>query len=318
MADFTGSKCAVCDEHFKDGDDIVVCPDCGTPYHRECWKKEGHCIKQELHGIEESVTEEVLPEADLRCPNCGALNLRGAFFCSSCGKPFNDENSGRIVIGGETEGMGPFNPLFALNFGDPLCGFPKEETFEDVSIADVADYVKTNKFYFLPQFKRFKETGRKISWNLSAMLFPSYYYAYRKMYGYMIIIAVMNFIFMLPNLIWYFSGDSMAASVFHEFASQFNVNGTNFQTLWDMAGWLSLIFQFMAGIFANWLYYRHTIRKIKSIRKKHEGFEEEGLETAEEEIKRKGGVNLPLTAVIFGLSMLFSAFIYYPMLMQMQ
>lgn len=319
MSDFTGFKCAVCDEHFKDGDDIVVCPDCGTPYHRECWKNEGQCIKQELHGKAESAPEEVLPEADLRCPNCGAFNLRGAFFCSSCGKPFNGENPEVTVIGGNgTEGMGPFNPVFALNFGDPLCGFPKDETFEDVSVSDVAAYVKTNKFYFLPLFKMFKETGRKITWNLSAILFTPYYFAYRKMYGLMALAVFMNLMFIIPELILIFSGDAMAGSVLHEFALQFNVSGTYFQTLWEATGWLSLVFQFAAGMFANWLYYRHTIKKIKFIRDKHEGLEEEGLETAEEEIKRKGGVNMPLAAVLLGVSMLYSAAFYYPMLMQMK
>ena len=49
MATYTGAKCKVCQEPFKDGDDIVVCPDCGTPYHRECYKKAGKCINDELH-----------------------------------------------------------------------------------------------------------------------------------------------------------------------------------------------------------------------------------------------------------------------------
>ena len=43
MANYTG-KCFSCGEVFKDGDDIVVCPECGTPYHRECYLKEGKCI----------------------------------------------------------------------------------------------------------------------------------------------------------------------------------------------------------------------------------------------------------------------------------
>ena len=25
-------------------DDIVVCPDCGAPYHRDCYEKLGRCI----------------------------------------------------------------------------------------------------------------------------------------------------------------------------------------------------------------------------------------------------------------------------------
>ena len=31
MALYIGNTCPVCGEKFKDDDDVVVCPDCGTP-----------------------------------------------------------------------------------------------------------------------------------------------------------------------------------------------------------------------------------------------------------------------------------------------
>ena len=34
MADYKNKKCVVCKELFSDYDDIVVCPECGAPYHR--------------------------------------------------------------------------------------------------------------------------------------------------------------------------------------------------------------------------------------------------------------------------------------------
>ena len=47
MADYKGNTCPVCKQKFKEADDIVVCPDCGTPYHRECWKRSvSACIRQ--------------------------------------------------------------------------------------------------------------------------------------------------------------------------------------------------------------------------------------------------------------------------------
>ena len=30
--DFYKYKCPVCNKQFKEGDDIVVCPECGTPH----------------------------------------------------------------------------------------------------------------------------------------------------------------------------------------------------------------------------------------------------------------------------------------------
>lgn len=51
---FIGQQCASCHTLFNKNDDIVVCPECGTPYHRECYKNEGKCVNVELHekGLE--------------------------------------------------------------------------------------------------------------------------------------------------------------------------------------------------------------------------------------------------------------------------
>lgn len=42
--------CQVCKKPFVQGDDIVICPSCGAPYHRECYKKEGHCVYDAKHA----------------------------------------------------------------------------------------------------------------------------------------------------------------------------------------------------------------------------------------------------------------------------
>ena len=82
MALYIGNTCPVCGEKFKDGDDAVLCPDCGTPYHRECWQKPGGC----LHQAEHAAGFEWQPEPaggsadaeDAVCPNCGTHNAPSA------------------------------------------------------------------------------------------------------------------------------------------------------------------------------------------------------------------------------------------------
>ena len=61
--EFTEYKCPVCDKQFKKGDDVVVCPECGTPHHRECYEKEGHCHFADKHGADFSFEKEQLEEA---------------------------------------------------------------------------------------------------------------------------------------------------------------------------------------------------------------------------------------------------------------
>ena len=47
--EFTQYKCPVCNEQFKSGDDIVVCPECGTPHHRVCYLAKNKCAFEALH-----------------------------------------------------------------------------------------------------------------------------------------------------------------------------------------------------------------------------------------------------------------------------
>ena len=45
----TGDPCFACGKKIMEDDDVVVCPECGTPYHRSCWEKNGKCINIWLH-----------------------------------------------------------------------------------------------------------------------------------------------------------------------------------------------------------------------------------------------------------------------------
>ena len=92
MARYTGNHCPVCEQAFTDDDDIVVCPDCGTPYHRACWQKVGVCMHQSEHAAGFEWKPEFGPEAEAAahaaiCPNCGTYNEPGAARCSHCGVP---------------------------------------------------------------------------------------------------------------------------------------------------------------------------------------------------------------------------------------
>ncbi|MCL1831829.1 MAG: hypothetical protein FWG45_02825 [Oscillospiraceae bacterium] len=60
MSKFAGVKCAACVEVFKDGDDVVVCPDCGTPHHRDCYAQNGGCVHIENHERMEVLERAVL------------------------------------------------------------------------------------------------------------------------------------------------------------------------------------------------------------------------------------------------------------------
>ena len=97
MADYTGCKCPVCQQPFSDGDDVVVCPECGAPYHRACYQKNAGCLFADRHapGFEWKPAPGEMPnretasasQDEIACPACGAMNPAGGLFCESCGAP---------------------------------------------------------------------------------------------------------------------------------------------------------------------------------------------------------------------------------------
>ena len=50
MPKYYGCPCEGCGRPLALTDDIVVCPDCGAPYHRSCYEKMGLCIHAPAHG----------------------------------------------------------------------------------------------------------------------------------------------------------------------------------------------------------------------------------------------------------------------------
>lgn len=100
---YENNICDGCKKRFADGDDIVVCPFCGTPQHRECYEKNNECVNAALHEsgfswqgevstplskeIEKKEAEKKSEEA-LVCPSCGHENPPGSPFCEACGQKF--------------------------------------------------------------------------------------------------------------------------------------------------------------------------------------------------------------------------------------
>ena len=61
MPKYYGCPCEGCGRPLALTDDIVVCPDCGAPYHRECYEKLGRCIHTPAHGAARDETLSPAP-----------------------------------------------------------------------------------------------------------------------------------------------------------------------------------------------------------------------------------------------------------------
>lgn len=202
--DYTGLKCPVCGKTFTANDDIVVCPDCGAPYHRECYAKVGKCVFADRHGTPDAwkrPPEEPGPESQpgQRCPRCGSQNAPGALFCAHCGQPLAEnqqdfhgfpQNNGFPFAGGPQNGP-PFPPYQQPQQNgapgqipflfDPLGGVNPNEPIEDVPAGDAAKLVQNNTQYYLPVFMNLTHFHRN-RFNFGAFLFSAGWLLYRKMY----------------------------------------------------------------------------------------------------------------------------------------
>ncbi len=92
--DLSFSRCPVCGKEFLPGEDVVTCPDCGTPHHRECYNKLGHCANAHRHGegfVWQPERPAGEPEAPGRqCAVCGSPLDPDAQYCNACGSPAID------------------------------------------------------------------------------------------------------------------------------------------------------------------------------------------------------------------------------------
>ncbi len=190
---YQNRECPVCKKKFEEGDDIVTCPECGTPHHRECYKKTGHCINEELHAsgysynrnVQQSTPEnntsqniehyyipsEAQNENKLKtvvCPNCKNEVSADSPFCSVCGAHLPSSQP-------------TFQPMPPFSFPHAQEIFPEGE-IDGEKASDAACVVGVNARRFIPLFLKKAKSNRKIGWNWSAFIFGEYYFFFRKMF----------------------------------------------------------------------------------------------------------------------------------------
>ncbi len=196
---YTGETCPICHAVFTEDDDIVVCPDCGTPHHRKCYLQNKTCAYAERHtdGFAWAPAERTqdadthIPPtntgADQRppddghrilfCPQCGAQNAAEEPVCTQCGaRLYNMQNQ-------------PYTPQIQLPDMTARPYFvkgaviPPTETIDGNTVGDTAEYIQSNAARYIPKFYKMEKTGGKVSWNWAAFFFSPYWFFYRKLYA---------------------------------------------------------------------------------------------------------------------------------------
>lgn len=312
--DYIGNKCPVCQKYFHADDDIVVCPECGTPHHRECYEQLGHCCHIDLHaqGYEYSDESEERSDGVRRCPSCGQENEPDSFFCRHCGAPLDgnaqrQQNAqqqrpfGAAPFGQGTQGQDAYQN--GMPFLDPLGGVPGDmDLGEGVSAGEAAKYVKQNTPYFIRVFSNIKNFN-KSKFNFAAAIFSGGYFLYRKMYKVGAILTALQFLLMgFDSYISLFGTRYMSASFATAYSKALSfgdvMNALSQATSTDvLLVYLPLFLEIariammiVIGFCFNRMYLNHCKKQIVLIKEKAK----ESGENAETQLQTKGGVNIGL------------------------
>lgn len=276
---FRGIQCPVCHHTFEDGDDVVVCPECGTPHHRDCWNASGHCANAEKHGTPFEFPHAEEPEKEppkepsrpsfgayrrpIRCPDCGAENEPMSDRCSVCGA--------RLRRSTDNARPYDFDPRkLNTDIVPPnvmVDGIPAEES---------AAFIGPNCTRYVFNFMQMERNDAKIGWNWCAALFGPLWCFYRKLYKVGLVYILLS---LLVSIITLPSGYGAFMTDLIRNTAQFSDPSTLYEYIMENApvtsAWqdiLSFVFRtgsmLVLGFFGDTFYKRKTKASILACRRK--------------------------------------------------
>lgn len=301
--DFYNKKCSYCEEKFRDDPDIVVCPKCGNPYHRNCFEKLGHCPHIKSKYVAKN-SENDTQENFKICYKCGHKNSESAIFCEKCGKEFfKIDNTRRFnKAQNQNDKNGYFFSPFIHGF---FSGIDKNSTVGDTRIEDICDYVQSNVPYYLYVFNRL-DKQKLNKFNFSAFLFTGGWLLYRKKY---LLGSIITFIVALSSIvttyIFYFCYNdilkeiSSIAGIDYTLINNSIIFYSSLMQLDPLKIFLfvlpyvliiiNYIIRFVLGFNANKIYFKQVRKNIKKIKIASNSSKE-----YKDRLKTEGGVNVPL------------------------
>ena len=315
MAEYLHLSCPVCSKEFDENSDVVVCPVCGTPHHRECYKSIGRCANIDWHAenksfdaelaraeaegkksrqaVEDEKPQENSDSEGVACRRCGHKNSEGTVFCNNCGFPVSSGFG--TGPSGEQSQKG-----FSVSFG-PMQFTPPDpnEDFDGVEGWKMAAVVRENQFSFMPKFMAFKNGKSKVSFNFFACFLSPYYFFYRKMYLWGILGLLVDLLCSIPNILYMMTNQYLSKAL--DVTVTWGLDLTKPQlstllTLYYIASLVSLAAQILSGVFANYLYYKKCNKTAKLLSEKATT-KDEFLALAD----KKGGVNRVIIIVFISL-----------------
>ena len=303
-----GEICPVCKAYLFNDDDVVFCPTCGAPHHRDCYASIGHCGMEEFHGTENQYSPKSedgdSPNSEFneservtsRCPRCGRESEGQALFCPYCGCDMTGKDS-------------PVPPAYAGMYLDPYGGLPRDGSVkvDGEKLEDVKHFVYSNTQRYLPVFVKLTKKNRA-GWNWAAFILPHCWLFFRKQYTAGVVAVVLMLVSALCSISLSSELSALMSSVIPENNTQLlqqlmtyrPQTGIVSQILWITGELLRLGVMVFFGIFGDWFYRSHVVSKIREINANDEIVEKN------QELMSKGGIS------VWGFMLSYVATVYIP------
>lgn len=162
MSLYTGCKCDACQNIFKKDDDVIVCPICGTPHHRLCYKNLNNCVHADKHESDYS-----WESADFKGFNEDTNNYQNTNSYSGSYTSYDDTN---IITDGVTS-------------------------------EDLKNYFGEANGYKFTRIFSFINKTRMRKFSIAAFVFGPYYYIFRKMTKKGLILLAIHLALLAPTFI---------------------------------------------------------------------------------------------------------------------
>ncbi len=303
-----GLSCVRCKAYLFSEDDIVYCPICGAPHHRDCYEVLGHCALEQLHGTDMQYSREKAQEnIDIIEHKAQKTDIsykdedESISTCSMCGTKY--ESIFRRCPKCGTPDFSKINSFAAFDF---LGGVAPDQIIEDdITADDIKRFVATNTHRYVPKFASINNK-KKVSWNWMAFLFPSGWMLSRKMYKGGIIAGVLQSVITLlsypfQRVILSSGFDAQnAVSSLEAFNILFESTpkiGIAILALAFISSVLMLLLRVIFALYGDYFYKNYVISSIKKIRLESEDMAED--------YRKKGGVSL----ILFFLGLMLTQYI---------
>ena len=331
--DFYNHSCPVCDKPFQKDSDIVVCPECGAPHHRECYEELTHCFFEDRHkdGFDykteysgrsaDSETKQTNYTDIVSCNNCGTFNVASNKNCSACGEPLEQSGNRRQSYDRHTEeSTPPYGAGANPQSGQTFSGFPYDamgglksdsDLGNGVTVGEAAKFVKNTSPFYTRLFNQIKTFGRS-RFSFVGFIFHGGWLLYRKMYKIGTIITALMALLIISQLVvvtYYsdminnlykategmsFFASSDAFGNLKEFVSSLDVEETTAFIIYAISSTGQIVVRILCGLCGNRWYYKHCIKHITKIKKSSES-----KEAADAALQTKGGTNNPVAVSLF-------------------